>query len=151
MPNLLEKKIRSQVIKRYMREAGFKKAVCFSCGNSTKYLREEGVDVLGIGAKDELSPNKWFSQAEIAHAFPGYFNATSGDLPLHLMYKIADRLRSIYGKKYEKGGRIKIGSGETALCMRLAYPKAKFTFYRDGTPETEYEEGANLNRLLELL
>lgn len=150
--NLLEKQIRAKIVKEYMALAGYKKAVCFSCGNSSKALRDVGVDVVDVGALGTLTPNTWFSQDQIANTFEGYFNATSGDLPLHLMYKIADGLREALGPDW-KGGNVLTGSGETYVCLRLAYPQLKGDILpiRDNTPGTEYSPDANLNRLMELL
>jgi len=150
--NILEKQIRSQVIKQYLIDSGIKGAVCFSCGNSTKFLREAGVDVIGIGEKEELVPTVWFPEEKVKRYFPDRFNATSGNLPILVMYEIARRLRIVLGEKW-KPVPVKIGSGETALALILAYPEKleRFKFYRDGTPATAYNENAPLNAVLRLL
>ncbi len=150
--NLLQKQIRSRVISRYMTIAGIPKAVCFTCGNAARFLEREGVDVLAIGEKEMLSPTEWWNREDIARHFPDYFDATSGNLPIFLMEIIGISLRHCLGDSW-RGGRVKIGSGETLLCLLLAYPhlKNKIKPYRDGTPATAYSPLASLNRILELV
>ncbi len=150
--NLLEKKIRSRVIRKYMETLGIKKAVCFTCGNSARALRVAGVDVLSVGENEELRPTKWFEQEEIALAFPSYFNASSGDLPVHLMTEIARRMRKTLGAQFQ-GGSVKVGSGETLLVLTLAYPEYKHLIkpYRDDSKESQYDEGATLNGIIHAL
>jgi len=150
--NILEKKIRSEVIKDYMQEIGISKAVVFTCGNAAKYLKKIGVEVLAIGEYEDLKPNKWFTHEEIGKKFKGYFNATSGDIPLFLIYKIGQKIRKIKKNKF-KGGEIEVGSGETLLVMIFAYPelKNKIIPIRTGSPETKCNGGATLNPILKLL
>jgi len=147
--NILEKKIRSKIIKEYIKKVGINKVVCFTCGNATQFMRDEGIDVLSLGENEDLNPCYWWTQEKINKTFKNYFNATSGDLPLFLMYKIANKLKKELGNY--KSGKIKIGSGETALCLKLAFPKAKIELYRDGNKETIYSPKANLNQLLKIL
>lgn len=149
--NLLEKRIRAEVIKKYMERTGKKKAVCFTCGNAAKSLRETGVETLAIGEKEELKPGHWFTQIEIKNTFPEHFNATSGDIPIFLMEEIARRMRIAIGE--EPPREIRIGSGETAVVMALAYPGKinEFVLVRDGGEETEYNKKATLNRLVEVI
>ena len=52
--NLLEKKIRAEVIKSYMEELHLPMAVCMTCGNTAKALREVGVEVDAVGANEEI-------------------------------------------------------------------------------------------------
>jgi hypothetical protein len=150
--NLLEKKIRSRVIRRYMETLGIKKAVCFTCGNSAKALRAAGVDVLSVGENEQLRPSRWFEQEEIALSFPSYFNASSGDLPIHLMTEIAQRMSKTLGNRFQ-GGAVKVGSGETLLVLTLAYPELQYRIkpYRDNSKESQYDEGATLNGVIAVL
>jgi hypothetical protein len=149
--NVLEKKIRSQVIKEYMQATGYTRAVCFTCGNATKALRDEGVIVDSIGAHEELVPNKWWTQVEIKNTFPQHFDATSGHLPIFLMARIAGRIRA--GNRFEDfGTEIPTGSGETIVVLSMAFPEhaRELTPLYNLGPETEYSEFAPLNTLVSL-
>jgi hypothetical protein len=59
------KQIRSRVIKDYVRAAGYRGVVVFSCGNSATALREQGLEVVEVGDKGDLKAGKWWTQAEI--------------------------------------------------------------------------------------
>jgi hypothetical protein len=131
---MIEKYIRAKVIRRYMQEAGYTKAVCFTCGNAAIALRAEGVDTLEIGSKGVLEPKKWWTPAEIHRVFPDYFDATSGHLPAHLMVLIAKELRKAF--RVIPWG-VYTGSGETITCFRWAFPQQKFEPLGDFTPATE--------------
>ena len=135
-----------------MAGAGYKRAVCFTCGNATAFLRSAGVEVVSVGEKEELKPNKWFSHAEIHRYWPDAFNATSGDLPVSLMFEISKRLRRELGEKYVLG-EVETGSGETILCLMLAYPEQakNAVAVRNTSPATAFNKHANLNCLLEIL
>lgn len=150
--NILEKTIRSEVIKEHMEALGIKKAVVFTCGNSAKFLRAAGVEVLAIGKDEELRPQKWFTQREIAKQFPDHFNATSGDIPLFLIEEIGRRLKEELGEGFE-GGEVKVGSGETLLALTIAYPelRSRIKPYRDETPETAFDPEATLNATLKAI
>lgn len=148
--NQLEKRLRTEVIKNYMDEERYAKAVCFTCGNAGKRLRDAGIETLTIGPGQDLTPNRWFTREEIAGMFPQHFNATSGQLPMTLYYRIARRLVTVLGPGGKPGSYrfpIAIGSGETALVYAYAYPERiqDVELYRDGTPATEYHEEADLN------
>lgn len=135
-----------------MAENGYTRAVCFSCGHASQELKRAGVEVLDISPRGDLQALRWFTPAEISRAFPGAFDATSGHLPLALMYRIADRLRSLLA--FQPGQRVSVpsGSGETLLCLALAFPFVRFVaVYDNSNPATEWNEGAQLNRLVELV
>lgn len=128
MSNMLTfpaKKIRSRVIKEFILDAGYRGAICFTCGNAANELREVGVDVLEISPYGPLSANKWWNPASVHKVWPDLFDATSGHLPVHLMVKISVAFREYLGEligEYD----VPTGSGETIVCLRWAYPDCRF-------------------------
>lgn len=151
--NLLEKKIRAEVIFDYLKESNKPlKVVCFTSGNSAKFLREQGIKVLAYGNNETNKITHWFSFSEIAKQFK-VFDATSGHLPFPLMKEISKRLYNLKPLKnkfqYRKLYPIKIGSGETIICLKMAFPKINFYPIRikDFKP-TEYHRLAPLNPLV---
>ena len=148
----IEKRVRSQVIRRYMQAQGYTRAVCFSCGNAYRALLAEGVDVVGVAPGGELQALRWFKPAEVARTFPGLFDATSGHLPLELMYEIAGELRKEVVLERGVEYRVAAGSGETALCLKLAWPEADIAaVFDDSKPETEWNDCNHLNALLRIV
>ena len=151
--NFPAKFILSREILRYI---GDKKVVCFTCGNASKELRLLGVDVLEIGVNGAFIPNHWYTQQEIADIFPTYFDATSGHLPMDLMLNIAESYRhELFDVvKEDEEYDVHCGSGETLICLKLAFPNAKFNaLYNvpDLLAETEYNQHAPLNKIVKLL
>lgn len=149
------KKVRSAVIAEYLRlarrlEAG---VVCLTCGNSAKALRQQGLQVVEIGNYGVLKPNRWLSAAEIAAAFPTMFDATSGHLNLPLMADIGVACRRDIGELPQATEIIvPSGSGETVICLSLAYPECNFVAeYCNGEPATRFEVDAPLNALVKRL
>lgn len=143
------KKIRSKVIQKYI-ENNYSQLVCFSCGNAGRSLEELNLDVLHIGEEGTLTPNKWFSMREIQHYFPNYFDATSGHLNMELMQLIAKEYKKYLGE-LPQTNYIPTGSGETLVCLKLAYPKKDFIAVYNLGKETEYNSNAPLNKMVELL
>jgi hypothetical protein len=140
------KTVRARVIRDYMKASGVDKAVCFSCGNATRKLKEIGVPLLAISPGGDLLPNRWFTQSEIATAFPGYFDATSGHLNITLMTEIAKRLKYEFNLKDGEYFDIPTGSGETITCLKIAFPKCEFrAVYNNNNPATSFEPKAPLN------
>lgn len=144
------KKIRAQVIKQYMQESGYTKAVCFSCGNAADALIAEGVDTLHIGENGVLTPNKWFSPEEIANIWVGRFDATSGHLIHYLMEKIGKAYKEYLGT-LPNIVYVPSGSGETLVCLKMAYPEIDFVAVYGLDKATEYNENAPLNTLVRIL
>lgn len=149
------KRLRAEVIKDYV---GSKKVVCFSCGNASEALVRAGVNTLCVGGYNGVvHPSHWFTQKEISETFPDYFDATPGHLPMELMLKIASKYREFfegYNLQNQCECDIMCGSGETLVCLKLAFPYIKFNaFYNvEGYEEaTKYEANAPLNDLVELL
>lgn len=147
------KGIRARVIAKHLREAGKfdNGVVCLTCGNAANALRNEGLQVVELGAQGALKPNRWLAPAEVARAFPTHFDATSGHLPVYLMAEI--------GKAYKKElgalpymAAVPSGSGETVVCLALAYPGNKFVaVYDNEDPACVYNDQAPLNGLVALL
>lgn len=141
------KKIRSQVIKEYIKK-DYKQVVCFSCGNAARALEEEGLNVIHIGTQGELTPNKWYTMQEIHNRFPTAFDATSGHLNMELMKKIGQKYKEYLGE-LDETMYIPTGSGETLVCLKLAYPEQNFIAVYNLGVETEFNTHAPLNKLVE--
>ena len=144
------KRLRAVAVKRYMEEHGYDKAVCFSCGNASRELRKAGIDTLDISQSGDMLALRWFSIGEVREQFPGHFDATSGHLPMDCMLEIAECFKEELG---ELTGEIALptGSGETLVCLKLAYPELHVTAVYDLDDATEYSAEAPLNALVELL
>lgn len=147
-----EKQTRANAIKRYMERNGIQRAVCFSCGNASRYLKEAGVNVLDISPTGDLEALRWFSMEEIRSVYKDTFDATSGHLPMDLMNEIANEL----AEKIENPGSdtcyVSAGSGETIVCLSLAFPEASLVaVYDNSSQATEYSEHAPLNKLVKAI
>lgn len=145
------KRVRAEVIKVYLEKCNKPlEVVCFTCGNAAEHLRDVGLDVIEIGPGGALTANRWWTQDEIAKAFPYRFDATSGHLPLHLVEALGQVLACegyVFGAEEV---RVPSGSGETALSVALANPLAKVVacYGAHGTPATAYNERAPLNNIV---
>lgn len=143
------KRIRAQVIKEYMR-GRYDRAVCFSCGNAARELEAAGVNVLHIGEKGDLVPTRWFTPREIAAAFDGYFDATSGHLPTDLMITLSEAYKN-YFKELPDTVYLPTGSGETLVCLKLAFPDTDFIAVYNLDKATEYDAACCLNKYVEIM
>lgn len=143
------KKIRSEVIKKYTEE-DYDKILVFSCGNAGRALEELDLNVLHIGEEGIFQTEKWFSLKEIKHYFYDYFDATSGHLNIELMMLIGEAFKSYLGDLPDTV-YVPTGSGETLICLKLAYPQVNFIAVYNLGKETEYHPEAPLNKLVELL
>lgn len=144
------KALRAQVIKEYMKEYGFDKAVCFSCGNASRELKLAGVDTLDISVSGDLLANRWFTMGEIKKAFPEYFDATSGHLPWECMMRIAQKYKE-YFKELPAVVNLPTGSGETLVCLKMAFPETEIIPIYNIDTATLYEPGAPLNSLVKII
>ena len=152
------KQLRACVIREYIR-GRYDKVVCFSCGNAAKALEDAGVDTLHIGEMGVLEPHKWFTQAEIQKAFPTHFDATSGNLPVELMNKLAVTYRRYLTTTLDEYKQqleddvvyVPSGSGETLVCLKLAFPDKKFVAVYNLDKATEYSSECPLNGLVRAL
>jgi hypothetical protein len=152
-----QKRLRATVIRTHVKATNAAGVVCFSCGNAAEALREWGdLTVVEVGARGPLQTDRWWTMTDIAAAFPGLFDATPGHLPLPMMAEVGRRLDVSYFREHPLGleheYKVPTGSGETLVCLKLAYPGAKLvTVYDDSKPETCYDERNPLNNLVEAL
>jgi hypothetical protein len=142
--NLLQKNIRGKVIAEHLRKLGKNNCVCFTCGNAGKALREQGLGVIEIN-----QPERWYSFAEIGKQYSG-FDATSGHLPIPLMAIIANELKKEL-KTIPEEFELPTGSGETFVCLKMAFPFAKITPVYNLDKSTEFHELAPLNDLVDAI
>ena len=145
------KRIRAEVIRRYLSGRHNKKVVCFSCGNASRELTAAGLEVIDVSPSGVLTANRWLTQQEISEMFPQCFDATSGHLPFELMLKIAEAFKQTLGVLKGRRYLVPTGSGETIVCLKLAYPDTEFVaVYNMGKP-TEYCKDAPLNKLVQVI
>lgn len=144
------KAYRAAVIKAYMEQWGYKKAVCFSCGNASRELRKCGVDTMDISDTGMLKARQWFDAGEVKRWFPDCFDATSGHLPIDCLLQVAAMYRSKLGSVPD-AINLPTGSGETLIALKLAFPSCKITAVYNLDKATRYEEKAPYNGLVQLL
>lgn len=92
-----------------------------------------------------------WKNGEIKSAFPDYFDATSGHLPMDCMRDIADEFYFHLHKTMPGSILLPTGSGETLVCLKMAFPKTIITAFYNMDAATQYEEDAPLNSLVGLL
>jgi hypothetical protein len=145
------KKIRAQVIADFVRAAGYRGVVVFTCGNAAQTLRDEGLEVTEVGPRGDLKTDKWWTMAEIHRAWPDLFDATSGHLAVPLMGDIAKAYHAHLGDLPVGRYSVPTGSGETVTCLRIAYPLLTFDATYDNTkPETTRHPDAPLNAVVDV-
>lgn len=124
------KTIRAQVIKEYL---GNDKCFCFSCGNATKALIENKVNVIPISSKDKLCANQYIDP-QTAKQYFGCFDATSGCLPIFLIKQIAEKVYiKLPAELFTNTIPIYIptGSGETALAFGYIFNINRLVLIKD--------------------
>ena len=124
--------------------------VCFSCGNATRELKNIGLNVIDISPQGDLIPNKWYKPSEVAEVFTNYFDATSGHLSMEIMQMIGDEFKKALGN-IPQTNYVATGSGETLVCLKLAYPSKDFIAVYNIDKATEYNENATLNNLVKIM
>lgn len=144
------KVLRAKAIKRYMDQAGYKKAVCFSCGNASKALKAEGIDTIDVSIDGDLTARRWFKQYEVKDVFPNRFDATSGHLPFECMVTVAEEFKN-YIRKLPRHIFLPTGSGETLLELKIAFPDSKITAVYNLDNATEYDDECVLNCIVKAL
>lgn len=148
------KELRSRVIARHLRCAEYNGVVIFTCGNAASHLRRHyDGKIVEVGARGALTPNHWFTFSEIASYWPGFFDATPGHLPAPLMVEIAKEFEyHLHGVLFADEYIVPTGSGETILCLKIAFPDKKFVAeYDDTKPATQWDAVAPLNRWVSAL
>ncbi len=148
--NTVEKEVRAVVIKEYMAEAGLDECVCLTCGNASRYLRAEGLNV-----EELIEPEDWYTESMIYGKWGRYglFNATSGMLSAELMMRVAERMKEIYKEDMKWIGEMEVvcGSGETFVVMKLAFPEVVMSAVYNVDAATRWHKEAPLNGLVEAL
>ena len=145
------KHIRALAIKDYLSNMNYDGVVCFTCGNAAKELKNVGVNTISVGGSEgDLLPNRWFSQKDIHNTFSNVFDATSGHLPMELMVEIGKCYRDYLGE-LDNVVYVPCGSGETLVCLKLAYPNTDFIAVYNLNAATKYEPDCVLNPLVKLL
>ena len=145
------KTIRAHIIKRHMEENHIDRCVCFSCGNASRAIKDAGIPCVEISPGGDLSANRWRSMNEIRNTFPDSFDATSGHLPMDMMNQLAAEFRIILSDTIKEGHTYTIptGSGETVICLRMAFPKSRFIAQWDNQdPSCEYSDQAPMAQLV---
>ncbi len=146
------KEIRADLIAHHVRLAGYKGAVCFSCGNASAALVKTGIYVVDVSPTGALEAKRWWQPWEVARAWPELFDATSGHLPLWLMVKIADAFKEHIGElKPGATHQVGTGSGESFVCLQIAYPEVHFEPVYGLTRGTQYDKFAPLNPVVNAL
>lgn len=143
------KRLRAEIIARYLHESRITGAVVFSCGNASAALKATVPYVIAVAPGGDLLAARWWSPAEIHRAWPHLFDATSGHLPMPIMVQLSHALRGYLGDLDQVAYRVPTGSGETVMALRWAYPGVLFTAVFDDTnPATTYEKQAPLMDLV---
>lgn len=157
---------RAWLVHDHARAKGFKRIVCFSCGNAATALREHQrpynkVEILevGSGPQADFAPREWWSQSRIARVLPDYFDATSGHLDAQLMEDIAAAYRSYQRSasiipQYKSSGDyiVHCGSGETFVVLAMAFPKINLhAVYDNRKPHLTFNKEAPLNSLVQAI
>lgn len=144
------KKIRAKVIEKYLKDLNINDVICFSCGNASRELKNTSLNVLDISPTGDLIANRWFTKKEIKKYFPNYFDATSGHLENDLMILIGQEYKKHLGT-LDKLTYVPSGSGETLVCLKLAYPDNDFIAVYNIDKATEYSKDCELNKLVEVM
>ncbi|MGR0187239.1 hypothetical protein [Azospirillum aestuarii] len=145
------KRLRALVIAQHVRAAGLPGVVCFSCGNASAALKEAGLYTVEIAPGGDLSAGRWWTAPEIAKAWPHLLDATSGHLPVPLMAAVASALRAELGDLPADTYEVPTGSGETLVCLSMAYPASRFRPVYGVGKGTAFEPFAPLNGLVQAL
>src|SRR6185369_14842850 len=79
---------------------------------------------IGGGPRGGLSASCWWTPEEIHRAWPNWFDATPGHLPMFLMVRIARLIGNSVDELTRSRATLLIptGSGETITCLRWAFP-----------------------------
>ena len=151
------KQLRARAIVRHVLKAGYAGIVCFTCGNAADALRQQLDDKLPlveVGPRGRLKTDRWWTPEEIRRTWPALFDATSGHLPFPLMIQVASEFKDHLNWKVKPGQQyfVPSGSGETILCLSLAFPDTSFcAVYDNKRPATTRDADAPLNSVIDNL
>ena len=143
------KRLRAEVIREYILEAGYQGCICFTCGNASVALSQVRVVVVEVSPVGPLRPGKWWRPEEVHRVWPHLFDATPGHLPAFLMVRLAKAIKLELGEHLQGEYEVPSGSGETILCLRWAYPNVVFHPIFDCGKGTEREPQAPLLPVVE--
>jgi hypothetical protein len=107
--------------------------------------------VVDISRTGELEARTWWMPEEIHKIWPDLFDATSGHLPVPLLARIAEAFRGYLGELPAKRYDVPTGSGETITCLRIAYPRVRFTAVYNLNAATLYDDRAPMDTLVEAM
>lgn len=96
--------------------------IVFSCGNASYELQKITNNIIAFSQNGDFTPNRRFSFQEIHQHFPNHFDATSGNLPINLLYTIAQEYKKLLREIPFKNIIIPCWSGELALALSLIIP-----------------------------
>ncbi|MBN1671175.1 MAG: hypothetical protein JXR37_09095 [Kiritimatiellae bacterium] len=143
------KRLRAEAIRDFLKASGREGVVCFSCGNATQALKDAGIHTVAISEHDELSTKKWWEHSEIVKTWPHLLDATSGHLAAPIMLRVAEAFKAHLGPLDPAVTYVvPTGSGETLVCLKMAYPDIRFLALYNVSPATAWEEKAPLNSLV---
>ena len=147
------KELRTQVIIAHLNEINvYDGIVIFGCGNAAKELRDQSLmPLVDMSSTGDATPNHWWAPEEVKRSWPRYFDATCGMLPSFLMKRVAESYREYFKDTPPKNKSVATGSGETVVCLSMAFPETKFTAVYDVSDASKYHAEAPLNPLVTAL
>ena len=150
------KKERAPVIVDFAKAHHYEGIVIFSIGNSDDVKRSilmSSLNLIQVSPGGDLqSANRWWTQDEIKSSWPNYFDATSGHLPVFLLNQVVIKIRSKFLGIDESGEYfVPTGSGETFVCMAMAFPRVKFRAVYNIDKYTQWNPNAPLNDMVKAL
>ena len=155
------KDYRAEVIDEYVQDSGYAGVVVFTCGNAARALRKANyapgvpqhtpLEVVEVGPQGVLKTDHWWTPAEIHKTWPNLFDATSGHLPYPLMVDIAEVFKTYLGELDPATVYLApTGSGETIICLQIAYPACTFVaVYDNSNQATTRDNDAPLNSVVD--
>ncbi len=150
------KKERASVVIDYAKTHLYEGIVVFSIGSPEDLRRaiiRSPLNLISVAPDGDLqSANKWWTQEEIRTSWPNYFDATSGHLPVFLLNQVVIKIRSKFLGIDESGEYfVPTGSGETFVCMAMAFPRVKFRAVYNIDKYTQWNPNAPLNDMVKAL
>lgn len=153
------KALRAEVILDYVKKAGtFKGIVCITCGAAGDALTDAAAGEVEVVILKPGENDEWITMEQIAQQYPGYFDATSGHLPLWLMQRISEKFRThidteqTHGRICEWEYRVPTGSGETILELMMCVDnECKLIALYDYNRGSKFESSAPLNNIVSKL
>lgn len=150
VPN--RKQLRAELVRDFCASAGIAGAVCLSCGNASRALKEletPAFNVVAIAPGGDLMPARWLRADEIRRAFPQHLDATSGHLTIPLMAGLA----ALFAERLQAPPRgsewlVETGSGETIVALSMAFPDVRWSPLYTAKPHSLFSPQAPANALV---